>query len=343
MLALKVPKKMANDIREFLLKNEGINLDFKIKSDEIYVYIPLPEKFDRELLEDLDPSYQDKLEIVESEFETWHKPPRSMQEQLKEHVGSETLSDLKKSFDIIGEVVILEIPEEHQDNKYDIGQAALDFTGRRSVYRKDSEIGGVERTRKFEHLAGEDNTHTLHQEYGCRLELDVKQVYFSPRLATERHRIASQVKDGETILDMFTGVGPFSILIAKDKKVEIYGVDINPQAIHYLKKNIQLNKLQGKIIPIQGDVKEVVKTKKLKVDRVIMNLPGLAWNFLDTALEALKYGGLLHYYEFASDYQQPIQRIKKAAQGREVKILSAKKVKSSKPGEWQMVVDAQIL
>ena len=95
----------------------------------------------------------------------------------------------------------------------------------------------------------------------------MRKVYFSPRLATEREKITNQVNNGETIIDMFTGVGPFSIAIAHNKKVEIYAIDINPDAIHYLGKNIILNKIQGKIIPILGDVKDVLKVKKIMADK----------------------------------------------------------------------------
>ncbi|GAB6056010.1 class I SAM-dependent methyltransferase family protein [Methanobacterium movens] len=342
MLAFKVPKQSANDLRKFLLIKEWIDLDFKIKTDDKSVFIPLNRRLEDYILENLPLSKWGNIEIVNMEFESLKRSPKSIKEYLQGKLDDEKIEDLKKSFDIIGDVVILEIPAELEDDKYSIGEAALKFTRRKAVYRKSSEIKGVIRTRQLEHLAGEDDSLTIHQEYGSRLALDIKKVYFSPRLATERNRIASQVQEGEKILDMFAGVGPFSILIARKKTVNIYAVDINPDAVGFMKKNIQLNKLKGKIVPLEGDVREIVSVKKIKVDRTIMNLPGFAWEFLDTAVDSLVEGGVLHYYEFAADYKRAISRIKKAAYPRDVEILGLKKVKSSSPGEWQVVVDARI-
>ena len=172
--------------------------------------------------------------------------------------------------------------------------------------------------------------------------LDVKKVYFSPRLATERKIITDQVQDGELVLDMFSGVGPFALSIARHHQAEIYAADINPEAINYLKRNIKLNKLQERIIPIQGDVKEVLKNMDLKFDRIIMNLPGSAGEFLPVALEHLKAGGVLHYYQFSRNTDEPVDNIKKAAKNRQVEILAKRKVKSTKPGEWHVAVDARI-
>ncbi len=73
-----------------------------------------------------------------------------------------------------------------------------------------------------------------------------------------------------------------------------------------------------------------------------MNLPGTAWNFLDTAIKSLKPGGILHYYEFASDYKDPIERIIETAYPRKVEILNSRKVKSKSPGVWHMGIDARI-
>ena len=172
--------------------------------------------------------------------------------------------------------------------------------------------------------------------------LDVKKVYFSPRLATERRRISEQVEDNEIIVDMFAGIGPFPISIAREHKVKIYAIDINPDAYKYIKKNIELNKLEGNIIPLLGDVGEVLQGLNIKADRIIMNLPGTAWNYLDTAIKSLKHGGVIHYYEFASEYQIPIERIIETAYPRKVDILNSRKVKSKSPGVWHIGIDARI-
>ncbi|WP_223791703.1 class I SAM-dependent methyltransferase [Methanobacterium spitsbergense] len=339
MIGLKVLKNNADRIRRFLLKQSLINLDMKIKRVDDFVYIPLIKMPDNELMEEIK---VDNVEIVDTNFEIHKKGPKSLKDYLKNKVDNGKIEDIKKSFDIIGNIVILEIPEDFDDHKYIIGEAALKFTKRNSVYRKISEIKGIVRTRELEYLSGEDVSETVHKEFGSRFLLDVKKVYFSPRLATERKRITDHVKNNEIIVDMFTGIGPFSISIARKHKVKIYAIDINPYAYKYLKKNINLNKLEGNIIPILGDVEEVLNGLNLKADRIIMNLPGTAWNFLDTAIKSLKPGGILHYYEFASDYQQPIERIIETAYPRKVEILNSRKVKSKSPGVWHMGIDARI-
>ena len=339
MIGLKVPKNYTDKIRRLLLNKSLINLDLKIKSEDEFVYIPLTGVPDNKFMYEFEKL---KIELVDTEFKIHKKSHKSLKDYLKTSMDDEKVDEIKKSFDIIGDVVVLEIPSEFDNEKFLIGEAALKFTKRKAVYRKTSEIKGVIRTRELEHLAGEDVSETIHKEFGCRIMLDVKNVYFSPRLATERRRISQQVQENEVIVDMFAGVGPFPIAIAKEHHVKIYAVDINPDAYYYIKKNIELNKLKRKIIPILGDVEEVLNGLNLKVDRIIMNLPGTAWNFLDTAIKSLKHGGILHYYEFAHDYNVPIERIVETAYPRKVEILNFRKVKSKSPGIWHIGIDAKI-
>ena len=339
MIGLKVPKNSANEIRKLLLSKSLINLQLKIKSNDDSVYIPLSSTPDQEFMDEIEDF---KAEIVDTEFQIHKKGHKSLKDYLKNSMDDEKVDEIKKSFDIIGDVVVLEIPSEFDDEKYLIGDAALKFTRRRAIYRKTSAIKGVIRTRELEHIAGEDVSETIHKEFGSRIMLDVKNVYFSPRLATERRRISQQVQENEVIIDMFAGVGPFTIAIAREHRVKIYAIDINPDAYYYIKKNIEINKLEGKIIPILGDVEEVLNSLNLKVDRIIMNLPGTAWNFLDIAIKSLKSGGIVHYYEFASDYSVLIERIVETAYPRKVEVLNFRKVKSKSPGVWHMGVDARI-
>ncbi|MGC9516597.1 MAG: class I SAM-dependent methyltransferase [Methanomicrobiales archaeon] len=339
MKGLKVQKTMANEIRKILLKKSLINLNYKIKQTDKGIIIPLIKNPDPHLLNELDLSPEN---IVESEFQNQKRGPKSLKDYLTNKIDPKTMEEIKSSFDIIGDVVILEIPQDLDDYKYIIGDAALKFTKRRTVYRKKSKIKGLKRTREFEHLAGEKNSETVHKEFGARFSMDVKKVYFSPRLATERKRISNLVEDGETIVDMFAGVGPFSIIIARENNVKIYAIDINPDAYYYLKQNIEMNKVQERIVPVLGDAADYLKLTNIKANRILMNLPGIAWKYLENGMEALKYGGILHYYEFASDFETAVNRIENAAQPRNVEILNKRKVKSKSPGKWHIGVDAKV-
>ena len=338
MIGLKIPKNMANDVRKILLNHSLLNLDARIKRENDFVILPLNEKPDNDMQEIVGK----KGEIIETTFEMQKKGPRSLKDYLKGKIDDETIDEIRGSFDIIGDVVILEIPDDLENYKELIGEAALKFTKRKAVFRKTSEIKGIIRTRELEHIAGEDISETVHQEFGCRLMLDVRNVYFSPRLATERKRVADSVKDGEVIVDMFAGVGPFPVLIAKNHNVTIYAIDINPEAYKYSKKNIELNKVQDKVIPILGDVREVLGNKDIKADRIIMNLPGSAYEFLDTAVQHIKPAGIIHYYEFSESFEKPIARLEEAAYPRKVEILDKRKVRSRSPGKWHMGIDARI-
>lgn len=339
MIGLKIPKKQANTIRLILQEKSILGHEWKIKRVDDYVYLPLKKKPDAMLLSELNLSNSN---LIETDFEKLKKRPQSIEDFLKDRIPPEKMDEFKKSFDIIGDVVILEIPEELEEEKYLIGEAALKFTKRKSVYRKKSEIKGVHRTRELEHLAGEDQPVTIHKEYESHIMLNVKEVYFSPRLATERRTITNQIKDGETIIDMFTGVGPIAINISRTRKVKIYAIDINPQAISYLKKNIANNKLQGEVYPIRGDVRDVMNDSNIQANRIIMNLPETAYKFLPLAIKYLESGGIINYYQFSSDYSQPIKMIKSIAKPRKVEILDQRKVKSRSPGVWHMAIDARI-
>jgi tRNA (guanine37-N1)-methyltransferase len=339
MIGLKVPKKEANRIRLILQEKSILNHDWKIRRSDDYVYLPLNQNPDKGLLEGMNLT---SANVINTEFEEHTKRPRSMEDYLQGRIPPEKMEEFKKSFDIIGDVVILEIPDDLEEEKYLIGEAALKFTKRRSVYRKKSEIKGIIRTRELEHLAGEDQPVTIHKEYDSQIMLDVKKVYFSPRLATERRIITDQVQDGEIIIDMFAGVGPFPINITRRHRAKIYAIDINPHAIDYIKKNMTINKLKGTIYPIQGDVKEVLKNLDVKADHILMNLPGTAHEFLPEAVEHLKHGGVLHYYQFSRDFEDPVKIIEKSAYPRLVEILDKRKVKSRSPGVWHVAIDARL-
>lgn len=330
MKSVKVPLKKLNDVRKELMGKELMRMDYRIKAEADYGYIPIKEDVDG-------------YEIVDVELEELNTHPHNFSELLEDELTAEEINDLKTSFDTIGDIVILEIPEELESKKNIIGKATLDFTKRKSIYMKRSAVHGTIRIRDLELIAGEDNPVTIHKEHGARLKLNVEEVYFSPRLATERKRVSDSVCDGENILDMFCGIGPFPIVIARNNDVSITGVDINENAIKYFKENIRLNKLKD-IDAICGDAREISVSFKTKFDRIIMNLPGLAYDFLDVVMNLIEDGGIINYYEFSDGYEQGTKRLIDAAskENKNVEIINTRKVKSTSPGEWHIAIDAKI-
>jgi len=179
--------------------------------------------------------------------------------------------------------------------------------------------------------------------------LDPSKVYFSPRLSQEHRRIAQQVKDRELIVDMFAGVGPFAIQIAKTHKtVTVYAIDLNPDAINFLNKNVSVNNVEGKVIPVLGDARTVIEERLTDVaNRVIMNLPERAVEFIDSACKSLKAdGGIIHYYSFESEpnvLEKATEKLTEAvidSNRRVERILSSRLVRPVAPHEWQIGIDA---
>ena len=150
--------------------------------------------------------------------------------------------ELIAAFDQIGDIIIVRIPDSLLGKKKLIGQTLLEEVKiARSVFYQSSPVEGDFRTRNLEILAGEDSTETEYKEFGCRFKVDVANAFFSPRLSTERERIANLIQEGEAVVNMFAGVGMFSIMAAKQKKCTVYSIDINPIASKLCKKNIELN------------------------------------------------------------------------------------------------------
>jgi len=257
--------------------------------------------------------------------------------------------ELFSSFDQVGEIIVLRIPDSLKSKKKIIGETLLDqVKTTRSVFYQSSPVEGEFRTRNLEILAGEDNTETEYKESGCRFLVDVEKAFFSPRLSTERERIANLTHDGEIIINMFGGIGMFSILAAKISKCTVYNIDINPNASLLCEKNIKLNKLKGKVISLNGDSVKIIQDKLQNLaDRVLMLLPERSDEFLETAILATKNNGIIHYYSHIhADKKQDAAKFSEEHYLNnskvESKILNSRIVRPVGPRFYQTVVDVQI-
>jgi len=269
----------------------------------------------------------------------------------------EAFSELEKlkderpsSFDIIGHIAIIEIPEKLKRKKKLIAKVIMSLNKHiKTVLEKASERRGTYRIRKYRFLAGEKNFETIHKEYGCLFKLDPTKVYFSPRELTERQRIASQVKEDEVVMVMFAGVAPYAIQIAKRQPnvKEVIAIEINPVAVKYAKENVILNKVQGKVKVIEGDVKEKCKGFYGKCDRVVMPLPKGAEDFLDIAVNCLKEEGYIHFYNWGVEPNifenaEKIVEGKLGKMGVEYKIINKRKVLPYAPRKWKVCLDIYV-
>ncbi|MGY5146542.1 MAG: class I SAM-dependent methyltransferase [Candidatus Nitrosopumilus sp. bin_7KS] len=273
-----------------------------------------------------------------------------MLKKALENVLTEKESDeLISAFDQIGEIIIVRIPDSLLSKKKIIGKALLDDVKIvRSVFYQASAVSGDFRTRDLEILAGEDNTETEYKEFGCRFTVDVEKVFFSPRLSTERERIANLIQNGEVMTNMFAGIGMFSIMAAKKKKCTVFSLDINPIASKLCETNIGLNKLSGNVISINGNASEIIKEQLMdKSDRTLMLLPERSDEFLQSAIDTTKDGGIIHYYshihadkkidagKLSEEHYLQITPVKS-------EILHSKIVRAVGPRYYQTVVDVKI-
>lgn len=323
----------------------------EIKQFKNFVYVPLGRQpSDSELEEFLSQAPGAKTSTYLFR-ETARRAP-TLFDLLDGKMTPSLLASLPRSADIVGNVIIVEISTELEAYRTLIGEALLKLHGNaRTVLAKAGAVSGDYRLREFSVIAGKPDTTTVHKEYGCQYYVDLARAYFSPRLSFEHHRVACLVGEGETVLDMFAGVGPFAVQIARKlQSVKVYAVDANPFAVEFLKRNVRLNRVEERVVPILGDAKDVVKQRLFRMaDRVIMNLPERATEFVCAACEALKpAGGIVHFYGFArvSDSLEIVQvGFAQAVElcGRRVKrLLCSKFVRATAPHEWQFVLDAEI-
>jgi len=272
-----------------------------------------------------------------------------------------TLRDIKRgwlrSLDIIGDIAVIEVKPEFNEIKHEIADKILkEVKYIKVVVEKKSPVSGEYRVMDLEWLAGERRFTTIHREYGCIFKLDISKVYFTPRLSTERMRIARMVRAGEVIVNMFAGIGTYSIIIAKralEKPSKIYSIDINPHAYDYALENVKINKVEDIVIPILGDAKEVITSRLMEVaDRVLMPYPELALKYLEYAIMALKdSGGIIHAYDFIKymKNEDPRNKMKERYEEKlkefnvEYEILDIRRTGEVAPREYRMVIDIKIL
>ena len=272
-----------------------------------------------------------------------------LKKSLESILTSEESNELISAFDQIGNIIIVRIPDSLLSKKKIIGETLLNQVKIvKSVFYQSSAVEGDFRTRNLEILAGEDNTETEYKEFNCKFIVDVENAFFSPRLSTERERIAKLTQDGEIMVNMFAGIGMFSIMAARKKKCTVYSIDLNPVASKLCEKNMQLNKLAGKIISINGDASKIIQDQLMdKSDRTLMLLPERSDEFLDSAINATKSGGIIHYYSHMhADKKSEAAKLSEEhylkTTSVKSEILGSKIVRPVGPRYYQTVVDVKI-
>ncbi len=280
---------------------------------------------------------------------------KPLREALSSALPAGDVGKVYNSFDIIGDIAIIKVPAENAANAKVIAEQIMDTHRHlKAVYGKASPIVGDFRVRELTLLAGENQTSTTYKEAGCFFRVDVEKCYVSPRLSYEHQRIASLVKPGEAVVNMFAGVGGFSMHIAKTvPQTKVYSIDINPTAYQYMQENIALNGVEDKVVALLGDSKDIVEAQLQAVaDRVLMPLPEKALEYLPTAVSALKEGGgWIHYYDFqhTTGQEKPTEKTKQAvalkldAIGVKHTFENARVIRPTGPNWYQTVLDIRLV
>jgi len=301
MKCVKVLKKDAEKIKKALLKANAYAFGYPTLSDKTFVYFPV-------------------LKAVKG-F-TLVEKRAALKKKEDAHVGA---------FDHIGDIIIVgeDVPKAE-------ARKLLKRSNVNVVLQRKGIHHGEYRTQDLEWIAGEKRKVTAYKENGVSLKLHVEKCYFSPRLSTERMRIAHLVKPKEKILVLFSGVGPYPLVLAKHTKAQlIIGVEKNPLAHKYALENCRK---YLHIVLYNMDAKQFTYPERF--DRVIMPLPHSAEEFLDVAVTHLRKGGIVHFYTFAQDAEipdKPVSLIREKIG--KVKVLRVVKCGQYAPGKFRVCVD----
>lgn len=277
---------------------------------------------------------------------------KPIKQLLKDNLGRNPkpeLSLLPSSYQKIGDIIILNLKEELWKNEEEIGQVLIEkIPNTRTVCRRTGFIKNQYREPQVKVIAGDRNTETIHKEHGVVFKFDVNDIMFAKGNLNERKRITNLVRKDETIVDMFAGIGYFSIGIAKfSEPKKVYSIEINFVSYHYLWENIKLNKVENKIIPILGDcVVEIPRLGRI-AHRVIMGLLPSSKDYLLDAMKVVKQNGIIHYHGTGKKegWKELFEDVETAADimGFRAKLVRNIKVKSYAPKVYHWVLDCKIL
>ncbi|WP_254761567.1 class I SAM-dependent methyltransferase [Natrinema marinum] len=322
---VRVAREDGEATRTTLAEADLIDDAYEIAVEDGWLYVPVSDPdAARELLED--------AAIV----------TRTVDERETQTTPADLLA-FEPSYERLGRAALID--EDDGERAREIADAILESDlPVETVLNKASKVKGETRVRDWELLAGED-TEVVHREYGCEFLLDLANVYFSPRLATERHRVVEQIASGERTFDMFAGVGPFVVPFAK-RGAECVGVDINADAIDYLRENARRNGVSERVTAINGDVRDVASDYEDWADRIVMNLPHSADEFLESAVAIAGDDCVIHYYDIQheDDPFGPGERaIRAAAEPEyEVTVETRHTVRSYAPHELNVCLDVRL-
>jgi tRNA wybutosine-synthesizing protein 2 len=275
-------------------------------------------------------------------------PFERIKTRLSNEVPAEFLRILPEKWEKIGSVVALKLPQELQRYKQVIGRVYAEVLGCSSALHEVGGVSGVYRQPTVEVIYGSSKTETIHSENGIRYKLDPQKIMFSSGNMKERVRMANISSHDETVVDLFAGIGYFSLPMAVYSRPKmIFSCEINPLSYQYLCDNIVLNQVSDIVEPLLGDNRLIAP--KDCADRVILGYLQNSKEFLPVAFECLKNKtGIMHYHETVPCEllpTLPLDHIQKAAERyhRSVELVHTQVIKSYAPTIDHVVLDVRVV
>ncbi len=350
-VSLNIPKTQGENAIQILAKLKLLNRKLAPQTTGDMLHVPLSREPQPEEQKQLDRALG-RQSLSQEKFPSMSPAVGSLEKVLAQQLPSSIVPLVPKSFDVIGDIAIIELSPTTEPFEKNIAEALMKVHKNvKTVYSKAGPITDNQRLRPLHHVLGAVRTETIHKELGCRFKIDISKAFFSPRLSSEHKRVAEQVRPGECVVDMFAGVGPFSILIARRlEDVLVNAIDANLEAVKLIRENAKMNRVQDRVRVWPGDARTVIKDNLLGIaTRVIMNHPSQAKEFLEPACETLtRDGGVLHYYTFADGLDSESKARKEltnAINSSDWTIenpAATHKVRGVAPMKWQIAVDAKL-
>lgn len=340
MRCVRVLVKDVETALKFLKSRDAYVRNCKVKKlSDGTVAIPIKEDVDLSLLKDFPVTL-----VSESCYEDFSCGTLGLtfKDLLEGLVPDGILKRIPSAYDVIGDIAIINIPEDLLEYGKLVGEAISRVSRNvRTVYA-GGYVSGEYRVRSLKHVYGDAVSKTVHREYGLRISVDVLRTYYNPSLAEEHRRLAELVSDGELVGDLFCGVGPFSLHIASLKNATSYAVDFNPDAIRCLIESIEMNKkkLRGKVVPVLSDVRDFLRVVSDGVfDRIIMNLPLEALEYVSIVSSKLRVGGVLHVYLISYSTEEAKHLVSEAVDPSVFSVIEVRKVLDYAPRKYVFRVD----
>jgi tRNA (guanine37-N1)-methyltransferase len=339
MLGLRTNLRNAQQIKRYLMEHKLFDKRYTIVRAKDQIVFPVSREFS--------PPFDFDVEFIQTEADE-RVQAQSLREALQPLLSAEEREELISSYDIVGSIAIIEVPELLASKEALIGEKVLEVN--KTVKTVLKKLGGHEgeyRTQRMQCIAGEDTRTTVVTENAVKLKVNVETAYYSIRMATERKRILQFINPGERILCMFSGIGPYPITFSvHSQAAEIVGVEVNPAGHELAVENCAKNRCTN-VRLLCGDANDIVPKLAAageKFDRITMPLPHTSYEFLDAALMVSKKGTVIHYYAFLQDgdFNIHIPRIRDAAHRHKMEIVKYDVVKAGQhaPRIWRICVDA---